>query len=207
MKQKTGLILFWIAIIWTIFWGIAASIHLTELYLHEKTLEEISRSIWSSDRPLMTIWGFGPILGALLAGVGILLYSGAKGSTLIKFSIGIILGFVVSMVVGSLGHTSILFAIGGTLILLFFFGVLWFWAKERLTLKGVLATAADFKLAGYVFLVMGMWFTCGMSAPPWLKAYAEQPPKMEPIIVMILFVLAWVFLFLGYYTSRSKGKK
>jgi hypothetical protein len=202
-KQKIGLVLFWVAIVWTFFWGIAASICQTEFFLNKMTYDEFSQSVWSGS-PLAMIWGFAPVLGAMVAGIAILLYSGAKGSTLLKFGFGIIVGFVLSWIVGSLGHISILFAIGGTCILLFFFGILWFWAKERLNLKGVLATAADFKLAGYVFMLMGMWFTCGIIAAQWVKALANRPPFMEPIIVMIFFVLGWLFIFLGYYKSRKR---
>jgi len=41
------------------------------------------------------------------------------------------------MAIGLLGHIPPLFGIGGTLILLFFIGILWLWAKERIALKGV----------------------------------------------------------------------
>ena len=62
--------------------------------------------------------------GGVLAGIGILLYSGAKGSTVWKDGIGIFMTLIIAMVVMTLGHFPPLFGIGGTLILLSFTGIL-----------------------------------------------------------------------------------
>lgn len=78
------------------------------------------------------------------------------------------------------------------------------WAKERMILRGRAATAADLKLVGYVFMLIAAWYTCGIAGPQWHKALADQPPMMEPITVMILFVLGWLFLFLSHYKSRKQ---
>lgn len=203
-KQKVGLVLFWIAVIWAFFWGILGSILQGELYVHVLTFKEFEQTIWATTGPLMTLWGFAPPLAALLAGIGLLLYSGAKGSTVWKFGIGVFLGVIISFVIGSLGHFPPLYAIGGSLILLSFFGILWLWAKERKALQGQSATAADLKLAGYVFMLIAAWFTCGIAGPQWVKAFVDQPPMMEPITVMILFVLGWIFLFLSHYKSSKQ---
>ncbi len=105
------------------------------------------------------VWGvFGATLGAIVAGIGLLLYSGAKASTVWKFGIGIFLAYIIVMVVMQLGHFPPLFGIGGTLILLLFIGILWLWAKERMALKDLFATAADFKLVGYTFMLIAAWF-------------------------------------------------
>jgi len=139
-----------------------------------------------------------------VAGIGLLLYSGVKRSTVWKFGIGIFLGVIISLLIGLWGHFPPLYAIGGTLILLSFFGILWLWAKERTALQGQSATAADLKLAGYVFMLIAAWYTCGIAGPQWVEAFVDQPPMMEPITVMIFFVLGWLFLFLGHYQSRKQ---
>lgn len=202
-KKKVGLVLFGIAIIWAFFWGILGSIHQAEFYIGVLTFEELNKTIWAATGPLMALWGLAPPLGALVAGIGLLLYSGVKRSTVWKFGIGVFLGVIISFVIGSLGHFPPLYAIGGTLILLFFFGIIWLWAKERIDLSDQSATAADLKLVGYVFMLIAAWFTCGIVGP-WHKAFADQPPMMEPIIVKIFFVLGWLFLFLGHYKSRKQ---
>ena len=107
------------------------------------------------------------------------------------------------MAAGYLGHIPLLFGIGGTLILLFFIGILRFWAKERMALESVSTTAADLKLAGYVFMLIAAWFTCGIASQPFLKALEEASPS-TPIHVIILLVLGWFFLFLGHSKSSKQ---
>ena len=158
-KQKVGLVIFWIAVIWAILWGVVGSIF-NSAAMHSLTMEELNQTIWALDGPLFMLWGvFGATLGAIVAGIGLLLYSGAKASTVWKFGIGICLAFIIAMFMQFLGHFPPLFGIGGTLILLFFMGILWLWAKERMALKGPSTTATDFRLVGYVFFFIAAWYT------------------------------------------------
>jgi hypothetical protein len=203
-KKNLGLVLFWLGLVWAFFWGILASIHQVEFYIGVLTFDELNETIWAITGPLMAVWGLAPPLGALVAGVGLLLYSGVETSTVLKSGIGVFLAVIASFAIGSLGHFPPLYAIGGTLILLFFFGILWLWATERMDLRGQSATAADLRLVGYVFMVIAAWFTCGIAGTQWLEAFADQPPMMEPITVMIFFVLGWLFLFLSHYESRKR---
>ena len=199
--RRPGLV-FWIGVIWAFFWGIFLSIHQAELYLRVLTFEELNQTIWATTGPLISVWGLAPPLGALVAGIGLLIHAGAKRSTVWKFGIGITLAVIFSFVIGSLGHFPPLYAIGGTLILFFFFGVLWLWLEERKALQGQSTAPADLRLAGYVFMLIATWYTCGIASPSWYNAFANQTPMMEPISVMIFFVLGWLFLFLSHYKSR-----
>jgi hypothetical protein len=207
-RQKVGLLLFWIGIIWGFLWGILGSIHQTEFYLRVLTFEELQQSIWATTGILGTLYGFGPPLAALVAGVGLLLYRGTKGSTVWKFAVGVFIAMIITAVTGQLGHHPLLYAIAATLILLFFFGTLWFWAQERTTLQGQSSAATELKLVGYVFMLNGVWFTCAVVSWYWHKAFAgtagDRPPLMDPIVVMIYFALGWLFLFLSDYKSRQQ---
>ena len=159
-KQKVGLVLFWVAAIWAILWGVIVGIPASST-MNALTWDELNQTMWApaGPGPLFLLWGvFGATLGALVAGIGLLLYSGAKGSTVWKFGIGIVLAFIAAMVMSSMGYFPPLFGIGGSLILLLFFGMLWLWAKERKALKGSSTAAADFRLAGYVSMLMATWF-------------------------------------------------
>ena len=98
---------------------------------------------------------------------------------------------------------SLLFGIGGALILLFFMGILWLWTKERMALKDVPTSAIDLKMAGYVFMVIAAWFICGIASFPFLKTFEGEAPN-TPIHVMIFLVLGWFFLFLSHYKSRKQ---
>ena len=201
-KQKVGLVIFWIGVIWAILWGVIGSISVSSA-MNSLTTAELNQTMWAFTGPLMMLWVFGVPLGALVAGTGLLLYSGARGSTVWKFGIGILLVLIVGMQLGRLGHFPPLFGIGGTLILLFFIGILWLWAKERIALKGSSTTAADLKLVGYVFMLIGAWFVCGIASQPFLKALEGVAPS-SPVHVLIFLVLGWLFLFLGHYKSRKQ---
>jgi len=203
-KQKVGLVLFWIAVIWAILWGVIGSVFVGSAF-RNLTMDELNLTMWAYQGPWNMIWGLlGVPLAAIVAIIGILLYSGAKGSTVWKFGIGIIfLGIIIAMAVGFLGHIPLLFGIGGTLILLFFIGILWLWAKERKDLKDASATAADLKLVGYVFMLIAAWFICGIASQPFLKAL-EGEATTTPILVMIFLVLGWLFLFLGHRKSLKQ---
>jgi hypothetical protein len=201
-KQKVGLVIFWIAIIWAFLWGVLASVFVDSAF-NNLTMDEVNQTMWATTGPWYLLWAFGVPLGALVAGIGILLYSGAKGSTVWKCGIGIFLGIIIGMVSGFLEHIPALFGIGGALILLFFIGILWLWAKERMALKGTSTAAADLKLVGYVFMLIAAWFICGIAGLPFLKAFEGEAPT-TPIHVMIFLVLGWLFLFLGHYKSRRQ---
>jgi len=204
-KQKVGLVIFWVGVIWAILWGVIGSISVTSA-MNSLTMAELNQTMWALTGPLMILWALGVPLGALVAGIGLLLYSGAKGLTVWKFGIGIFVGLVISMVVGRFGHFPPLFGIGGTLILLFFIGILWLWAKERMALKGSSTTAADFKLVGYVFMLIAAWFICGIAGQPFLKAFEGEAPT-SPIHIMIFLVLGWLFLLLSHYKSAQAIRK
>jgi len=203
-KQKVGLVLFWIAVIWAILWGVIGSVFVGSAY-RNLTMDELNLTMWAYAGPWSVIWGvFGVPLAAIVAIIGILLYAGAKGSTVGKYGIGIVLAVSIGMaVIGFLGHIPPLFGIGGTLILLFFIGILWLWAKERMALKGASTTAADLKLVGYVFMLIAAWYVCGIASQPFLKVF-EGEATATPIHVMIFLVLGWLFLFLSHYKSRKQ---
>jgi hypothetical protein len=202
-RRRVGLALFWLGVVWTFFWGILASIHQNVLYGRVLAFEEFEQTIWATTGPLMNVWGNAVPLGVLLAALGMMLYSGVRRSAAWVLVITVFSGVIVSFLVGILGHFPPLYAVGAALILLFFFGILWLWAQERTALRGHSAAAADLKLAGYVFMLIAIWYTCGIAGPQWIKAFADQPPAMEPITIMILFALGWLFLFLGHYKAHK----
>jgi len=157
-KLKFGLVLFWTGIVWTIVWEIVAVVKILPL-MHSLTLDEFNQTIWAFTGPLMILRGVSMPLGAIVAVIGILLYSSAKGSTVWKFVIGLFTVLIISLVAMGLNfYSAPLFGVGGTLILLSFIGILWFFAKERMALEGSSTTALDFKLVGYVFMLMAAFY-------------------------------------------------
>lgn len=202
-KQKIGVIIFWFGVLWSFVWGIVVSVNCST-FLNTLTMEQLDETIWSLSGSLMFLWGIGGVpMGVVLAGIGLLLYTNVKNSTILIYTIGILLAIIIAMASGFLKHFRPLFGIGGSIILLLFFGILWFWAKERRDLKGSVAKAADLKLVGYVFMLFAAWFTCGMGGQLMAKAF-EGVTQGTPLNIMIFFVLGWFFLFLGHYQTREK---
>ena len=77
--QKTGLIIFWIGAVYMVVMGFVASWWIQPA-LRNLSLAQYSETIWSWDGALSWIWAFSVPLGAILVGVGMLLYVRAKSS-------------------------------------------------------------------------------------------------------------------------------
>ena len=157
-KKKVGLAMFWVSIVWMIAWLIIGATRIAPL-MHTLTTEEMNQTIWAFGGPLSFLYGASIPLGAIVAGVGVLLQAGAKGSTVWKVGIGLFVVLMVSFVAMGLNfYSAPVFGIGGSLILLSFLGILWLLAKERIAQKGSFTTATDFRLVGYACMVMAAWF-------------------------------------------------
>ena len=77
------------------------------------------------------------------------------------------------------------------------------WAKERAALKGSSTNTADFRMVGYVFMLMAAWYLCAKGADGFVKGL-EGLPTMSMMNILILLALGWIFLFLSHYTSRQQ---
>jgi len=167
--------------------------------------DQVNETIWAMNSPLFWAWAFSVPLGSILAGIGILLHARSKGAHIWLFGIGV---FAVLLDVNSLrfAHFPPLFGIGGGLILAFFLAILWLWARKHATLEGAAKTAADFQLVGYVFLLIAMWFLCGILSMPFMKSLSDLPPS-SPVAIMVYLVLGWLFLFLSHWKSAQATKK
>ena len=166
--------------------------------------EEINQTIWSFTGPIYLLYGISVPLGAIVCGIGILLYTGAKGSTIWKVGLGSFIIFVFSFVTLALNiYYPPLFAVGGTVILLLFIGMLWLRGKEHLARKGSFTAAAIYKLVGYIFMVSAAWFLCGKAAEGFVIGF-DGLPIASMMNILILLLMGWVFLFLSDYKSRNE---
>jgi len=203
MKQKAGIVIFLFGVLWSIAWGLVVSISTTSA-INTMTLEQLNESIWALGGSIMMLWGIGGVpLGTVIAGIGLLMYTNAKGLTTLFFALGVLLAIFLAMFSGGSELYPFLFGIGGTIILLSFFGILWFWAKKRKELEGREAKAANLSLVGFVFFLNASWFTCGMGGQMVSKAF-EGFEASPPMHIMIFFVLGWVFQLLSYCQLNKK---
>jgi hypothetical protein len=202
-KKKVGLIVFWIGVLWMIAWVIISNGIFGPL-AYSLTTEEINQTIWAFTGPLNILSGVSPLLGAIVAGVGILIYAGAKGSTVWKVGSGLFIVLTVALIATAVNfYSAPAFGIGGALILLSFIGILSLLAKERMALEGSATTGVDFRLVGYVFMVMAAWFLCGKAAQGFVKGL-EGLPITSMMNILILLAMGWLFLFLSHYKSRQQ---
>ena len=202
-KKKIGLVLFWLSVSWMIAWVIISRGIFGPL-LHSLTTEEINQTIWAFTGPLNIISGVSPLLGVVTAGVGILLYAGAKGSTVWKVGLGLLVILMVALAATAFNfYSAPLFGIGGAFILLSFIATLWSLAKQRMALEGSSSIPVDLRLVGYVLMFMAAWILCGKAAQGFVKGL-EGLPVTSMMNILILLATAWVFLFLSEYKSRSQ---
>ena len=196
-KQKIGLTLFWIGLlIAVVFAGIIGQ----SLYYNLRTLTsaELSATIWADGDLLFTLWALSITIGSIIAGVGAFIY--VKTKPVFPWLTGIgVFGAVVAMVmVWSRFYDSTMFGIGGIIILLSFFAIVWVWMKKYAGLDIQAKIAGSYKLVGYIFWINTCWFLCGETAKLHLKAF-EGSSIPSPIEIMVFLVLGWLFVLIGDY--------
>ena len=196
-KQKLGLTLFWIG---TIYMLIAAGIG---GWGDPPIVVRVSQTLGQT---AFFLWAFSVPIGLILAGIGALLYVGAKGSRIAFFGVGMVLiVFLVDLVlrmylVKTDSHWHSAFGIGGALILIMFAGLLWLWAKKRRTLEADEKAVADFQLVGYGFFLLASWFICGAFGAQFSQGMTSFTPR-SPLNIMIYLVLGWLFLLISHYKA------
>ena len=202
--NKSGKILYWIGVILILGMGLGGSWIVRPIY-RNMTLEQANGTIWGLTSPLFGLWASSVPIGSILAGLGLLQYVRTKRATIWLFGIGAFALFMVDTltkfrILPTLPHFSLLFGVGGGLILAFFLGTLWIWAKKRSRLDEAEKAAADLQLVGYVFFAIAMWYLCGELARPYQKALLELPHQ-SPVMVIVYLVLGWLFFLLAQYKS------
>ena len=211
---RSGIVVFWIGALYIIVMGFVASFWVRGAYRH-LSFEEVRETIWWFGSPLFMMWASSVPIGAILAGVGILLYVRSKGSRVWLFGIGVFVAVLVDMmstwfayarVLPQPAHFPPLFGVGGGLMVAFFLAILWFWAKKHASLEGPAKTAAQCQLAGYVFFLIAMWYLCGDLGEPFQKALKDLPVT-SPVATIAYLVLGWLFLFLSHLKSARAVRK
>jgi hypothetical protein len=201
-RKKIGMILFWIGVIFVIVWQLLTWYKGPFQRVH--TAEELSgtiNEIWGPLFWLMIIGGGGPTLALM----GVLLYTGEKGSDFW------LLGFLPNLV--TFGqywqpsqHVPALFGIGGTVILLSYLGILWVWARNYAFYQGAARTGKQIQLLGYSTLVVTGTLLCMYFGNPKQIALADLPIPSGEIINLSL-ALGMLLVFVGHYVAVRGSKE
>jgi hypothetical protein len=198
-QKKVALALFWVGLLTAAAFAGVAGWELTR-NLRTLTSEELRATIWDFDGPLFMLWAFSVPLGSVLAGTGAFLYARTKPAFVWLTGIAVLGIVIVMTVVWSREYYSPLFGIGGVLILVFFFSIVWSWMKRYAALSSQEKTAGAFKLVGYLFWINATWFLCGETGKLHQKAFAGDPAP-SPIEIMVFLALGWLFVLVGEYRS------
>jgi len=203
-KQTLALSLFWIGLLIAVaFAGIG-----TRSLMHNLrtlTMEELDATIWAEGGPMFILWALAVTLGSILAGIGAFVYVKTKPVFSWLTGIGVLGAVIVMVMVWSRVYDSTLFGIGGVLILIFFFSIVWIWMKKYAALDIQEKIAGSFKLIGYLFWINASWFLCGETAKMHLKAF-EGSPAPSPIEIMVFLILGWLFVLIGDYKEMRLKK-
>ena len=205
-KQKIGQTLYWIGLLIAVAF---ASIGTWSLMSNLRTLtaEEIEATIWAMGDPLFILWALSVALGSVLAGIGAFMYVKTKPLFSWLTGIGVLGAVIVMVMVWSRVYNPMLFGIGGAIILLSFFAIVWIWMKKYAALDIQEKIAGSYKLIGYIFWINASWFLCGETAKMHLKAF-EGSPAPSPIEIIVFLVLGWIFVLIGDYREmRLKLRK
>ncbi|MGA9270587.1 MAG: hypothetical protein WBV45_08200 [Lutimonas sp.] len=189
--KKLGKVVFGIGVFLAVTMGVIVSID--PGYVCHLDAENLQTGIWDYPALCFVSWAFSVPLGFIIAGTGLLIYANAKLKTILQFGLGTLGTYLfISFANGPMPHVPVLFGVEGTLIMSFYFLILWQNAdrfKEN-----------TYKLAGYTFLVTGFWFTCGLAS----RLYQPMLGSGEsPIDIGTYFVLSMLFFWLS---ERRHGK-
>jgi hypothetical protein len=201
MKRQTlALSLFWVGLIIAV---ALAGVVGRSLYHNLRTLtaEELDASIWAMGDPLVIFWGISVALGSVLAGIGAFIYVKTRPAFSWLTGIGVLGAVIVMVMVWSRVYNSTLFGIGGIIILVSFFAIVWIWMKKYALLDIEERTAGSYRLIGYIFWINASWFLCGETAKMHLKAF-EGSPAPSPIEIIVFLVFGWIFVLVGEYKSK-----
>jgi len=147
-------------------------------------IEQFDNTIWNRDGILFIAWAASVPLGSLLACIGVLIYCRTKAAIVWSFGIGIaVITYVVARMLPS-EHYSFLYGVGGSLIVIMFLGILFFWAKKQEMLEGPAKIAGYFQLTSYVFFMSTAWYLCKALGTPYMKAL-EKDPVVSPVEVIV----------------------
>ena len=167
--------------------------------LNTHLFPEVAGTRWNLDGALFRIWAFAVPFGSFLAVIGALAYVKAKKTVIWALGIGFpVIVVTTIMVYSTRYYPNGFYGVGGIMILLSFFSLIWLWMKKYAGQGPHVRAAGSLKLIGYLFWITACWYLCGDTAKLHLKAF-EGTSVPSPTETMVFLVLGWFFVTLGEY--------
>ena len=206
LKSRPAFVPYWTGLLFALAFASVGTWSLMKV-LNTHSFAEIAGTAWNMEGALFRTWAFAVPLGSLLAVIGALLY--VKANKVFIWTLGV--GFPVIvvttiMVYSTRYYPNGFYGVGGSLILLFFFSLVWLWMKKYAGQDQPERAAGSLKLVGYLFWINASWYLCGDTAKLHLKAF-EGTSVPSPTETMVFLVLGWFFVTLGEYWSVIKGHR
>lgn len=186
-RQKVGLVLIWLGVIGLLINYV--SLYFSSPVRRVNTPETMIGTGWASGEFLFLFTGWALIIGIGTSIMGVLLYSGKKGSFF--WLLGLIPLIAFPSLVRSWQTSQYIpavYGIGGGIITFAYFGVLWAWVKNHSKYDGIAKTGKHIQLLGYSFLYITALLLCLYIGQPNLPGLADQPIPSGYSIVMAFSV-------------------
>ena len=204
-NTRTASILYWAGLVFAFaFAGVGTWSLIKVLSTH--SFADVANTPWKLDGGLFRIWAFAVPLGSFMAVMGGLLY--VKADKTITWALGIgfpVIVITTIMVYSTRYYPNGFYGVGGTLILLSFFCLVWLWMKKYASQDPQQKIAGSLKLVGYLFWITASWYLCGDTAKLHLKAF-EGMSVPSPTETMVFLVLGWFFVVLGEHRTVNAEK-
>ncbi len=202
-KPQSAHITYWAGLLFAFAFASVGTWSLMKV-LNTHSFAEVASTAWNLEGALFRIWAFAVPLGSFLAVIGALVY--VKANKALIWAVGIVVPVIVVttiMVYSTRYYPGGFYGVGGGLILLSFFSLVWLWMKKYAGLDPHVRAAGSLKLVGYLFWINASWFLCGDTAKLHLKAF-EGTSVPSPTETMVFLVLGWFFVTLGEYRALRK---
>ncbi|MFC2089059.1 hypothetical protein ACFLSX_05595, partial [Calditrichota bacterium] len=175
----------------------------------------ISDNSFYTSKAFFTFWALSVPLGSILTALGLALYSKLEKLRLIIF---ILISLVLLAWLGIWSQSvlySVLYGIGGGLILFSFCTSICYLTKVRIQSKSSNRIILDFRALGYIFLLITAWGLCGLLGIPSFGLRSEHLLEYKSIHIMInmsvkvlvCFTLGWICLALSQYFEYRQLKE
>ena len=203
-KLRIAFIPYWIGLLFAFAFASVGTWSLMKV-LNTHLFAEVASTAWNLEGALFRIWAFAVPLGSLLAVIGALVY--VKANRAFIWILGVVFPVIVVstiMVFSTRYYPGGFYGVGGSLILLLFFSLVWLWMKKYAGQDQQERVAGSLKLIGYLFWINASWFLCGDTAKLHLKVF-EGSSVPSPTETMVFLVLGWFFVALGEYRSLRQN--
>jgi len=200
LKPRSAFVPYWTGLLFAFAFASVGTWSLMKV-LTTHSFTEVAGTAWNMEGALFRIWAFAVPLGSLLTVIGALVY--VKAGKAFTWTLAVIFPVIVVttiMVFSTRYYPNGFYGVGGTLILLLFFSLVWLWMKKYAGLGQQERVAGSLKLVGYLFWINASWYLCGDTAKLHLKAF-EGTSVPSPTETMVFLVLGWFFVTLGEYRS------